>query len=64
MEEDKHQRRGQHQITPYNPQERGLFPRIPPGFKNFSKSVSIQTTRKPDGVRNFLKSFVLLKDQI
>ncbi|XP_059471390.1 uncharacterized protein LOC132194246 [Neocloeon triangulifer] len=48
MEEDRQKRNYQHQ-APH--QDLPLqFPQLPPGFKSFSRSISIQTTQRPDGV--------------
>lgn len=49
MEEDKNERNPQ--LAPRRPQSPfSQFFNIPPGSKSFSKSISIQTTQRPDGV--------------
>lgn len=49
MEEDKNERN--QQLAPRTPQSPfSQFFNIPPGSKSFSRSISIQTTQRPDGV--------------
>jgi len=37
------------------------FPQLPPGMKSFSRSVSIQTTMRPDGVIFYYYFLIPLK---